>query len=212
MSRKNDHDIAHALLDELAGNDPLNDQTDRPLPVRTDTFGSRLLHSKLPDAQDISGSSSLAPKTSQVQDALSPKPLPPSDSFLPRSRHPAAPLPVVAKTSMDQDFSGSSSLPPQTPAEQGFFSDAEDPQERAGAPETDNRRPYLQPGRVGKHRVQRWIGPRAKRQIRLICVNHDITEQDFFGMAINMAFAHFGVPRLAFETDQDLTEKQPPQS
>lgn len=61
------------------------------------------------------------------------------------------------------------------------------------------RRPYLQPSRVGKHRIQAWIGPTVKRQIKLISINHDITEHDLFRMALNMLFTHFNCPAIAFE-------------
>ena len=192
MSNKHDHDIANALFAELAENDPLNDQTN-PAPAKpTSSSGTRLPNNQPPDDQDSRGASALSSKTAHDQDFLLPKPLPPSDAFLPRR----------------PDTSGASALSTKTSPVQDFSDHNQSAHIEAGHAGADNRRPYLQPGRIGKHRIQRWIGPMTKRQIKLICINHDITEQEFFGMAINMAFAHFGVPRIAFETDRPIEDSK----
>lgn len=209
MSRKPDHDIANAILADLTAHDPLSESLQPPATpaaspnlthdlataTAADTSSPRHLAASPPPAQDSSGTRRLenmpqhptphaTPKpeptrphsnyqTAPDQDAFSPRPLPPSAAFLPQRR----------------DSAGSRQLDNARPHKE--------PGGEEGA--AIARRPYLQPSRVGKHRIQAWIGPKTKRQIKLISINHDITEHDLFRMALNMMFTHFSCPAIAFE-------------
>lgn len=213
MSKKPDHDIANAILADLTARDPLSETLQPPSATspgvayshatNTDTLSPTRHAASPPLGPASSGTRHLTLSTQNLAPQAAPEPEP-------------TPPPPIAQTASDQAAFTTRPLPPSA----AFL-----PQRRdaPGSRQLDNapgekgpereagviaRRPYLQPSRVGKHRIQAWIGPKTKRQIKLISINHDITEHDLFRMALNMMFTHFSCPAIAFE-DAPPNEQQP---
>lgn len=71
-------------------------------------------------------------------------------------------------------------------------------------PETaaDRAPAYVPPSRAGMKRIQGYFSPRVKRQLRLMAVNHDISEEDLVGRALNLLFKSEGLPEIAFDNKE----------
>lgn len=58
---------------------------------------------------------------------------------------------------------------------------------------------YIPPSREGMKRIQGYFSPRVKRQLRLLAVNLDTSEEDLVARALNMLFSAEGLPAIAFD-------------
>ncbi|MFW6027672.1 MAG: ribbon-helix-helix domain-containing protein, partial [bacterium] len=66
---------------------------------------------------------------------------------------------------------------------------------RAGQPPGS----YVAPSRAGMKRVQGYFSPRVKRQLRLLAVNADVSEEELVGRALDLLFRAEGLPEIAFD-------------
>jgi len=55
----------------------------------------------------------------------------------------------------------------------------------------------LPPSRRGKRRVELWLSPDAKKQVKLIAVNEEKSQEQVMAEALNMLFKSRGVPPIA---------------
>lgn len=55
----------------------------------------------------------------------------------------------------------------------------------------------MQPGRVGKKQVLGYFTAECKKQLKLLGVENDKTEQDLLAEALNLLFAKHGKPTIA---------------
>jgi len=58
---------------------------------------------------------------------------------------------------------------------------------------------YVAPSRAGMKRVQGYFSPRVKRQLRLLAVNADVSEEELVGRALDLLFRAEGLPEIAFD-------------
>jgi hypothetical protein len=58
---------------------------------------------------------------------------------------------------------------------------------------------YIAPSRTGMKRIQGYFSPRVKRQMRLLAVNTDSSEEDLVARALNLLFEANGLPAIAFD-------------
>ena len=56
---------------------------------------------------------------------------------------------------------------------------------------------HLPPSRRGKKRVEAWISPEARKQLKLIAVEEDKSQDRVMADALNMLFAKHGIPPIA---------------
>lgn len=61
---------------------------------------------------------------------------------------------------------------------------------------------YVPPSRAGMKRIQGYFSPRVKRQMRLLAVNKDLSEEDLVGRALNLLFKTEGLPEIAFDNKE----------
>lgn len=61
------------------------------------------------------------------------------------------------------------------------------------------RRSYVPPSRSGMKRVQGYFSPRVKRQLRILAINTETSEEDLVARALNLLFAAEGLPAIAFD-------------
>lgn len=63
---------------------------------------------------------------------------------------------------------------------------------------TERRPPVtMQPGRVGKKQVLGYFQTECKKQLKLLGVETEKTEQDLLAEALNLLFAKYGKPTIA---------------
>ena len=55
----------------------------------------------------------------------------------------------------------------------------------------------LPPSRRGKRRVELWLSPDAKKQVKLIAVDEEKSQEQVMAEALNMLFKSRGVPPIA---------------
>lgn len=55
----------------------------------------------------------------------------------------------------------------------------------------------LPPSRRGKRRVELWVSPDAKKQVKLIAVDEEKSQEQVMAEALNMLFKSRGVPPIA---------------
>lgn len=56
---------------------------------------------------------------------------------------------------------------------------------------------HLPPSRRGKKRLEVWVSPEARKQLKLIAVEEDKSQDRVMADALNMLFAKHGVPPIA---------------
>lgn len=61
---------------------------------------------------------------------------------------------------------------------------------------------YVPPSRAGMKRIQGYFSPRVKRQMRLLAINRDLSEEDLVGRALNLLFKTEGLPEIAFDNKE----------
>lgn len=61
---------------------------------------------------------------------------------------------------------------------------------------------YVPPSRAGMKRIQGYFSPRVKRQMRLLAVNKDLSEEDLVARALNLLFKTEGLPEIAFDNKE----------
>jgi hypothetical protein len=100
---------------------------------------------------------------------------------------------------MDLDLSSDTAAPARPPAARKT---APAPVLANGAGEGTAPSPaprYRQPSREGMKRIQGHFSPRVKRQLGLIGLEHDKTEEELVGEALDLLFKAYGKPAIAFE-------------
>ena len=56
---------------------------------------------------------------------------------------------------------------------------------------------HLPPSRRGKKRLEVWVSPEARKQLKLIAVEEDKSQDRVMADTLNMLFAKHGVPPIA---------------
>ena len=56
---------------------------------------------------------------------------------------------------------------------------------------------HLPPSRRGKKRLEVWVSPEARKQLKLIAVEEDKSQDRMMADALNMLFAKHGIPPIA---------------
>ena len=56
---------------------------------------------------------------------------------------------------------------------------------------------HLPPSRRGKKRLEVWVSPEARKQLKLIAVEEDKSQDRVMADALNMLFAKHGIPPIA---------------
>jgi hypothetical protein len=100
---------------------------------------------------------------------------------------------------MDLDLGGETAAPARPPIARKA---ASAPVPASGAGEGIIPSPvlrYRQPSREGMKRIQGHFSPRVKRQLGLIGLEHDKTEEELVGEALDLLFKAYGKPAIAFE-------------
>ena len=56
---------------------------------------------------------------------------------------------------------------------------------------------HLPPSRRGKKRLEVWVSPEARKQLKLIAVEEDKSQDRMMADALNLLFAKHGIPPIA---------------
>lgn len=88
---------------------------------------------------------------------------------------------------MDRELEIAQPSPTPAKGEQG----AERPEPQAKS--------YVAPSRRDMKRIQGYFSTRVKRQLKILAAEHDKTEEELVGEALNMLFRTHGLPAIAFE-------------